>query len=70
MLEGWISDSEKTIAALIPPSSSSSTNNSAGENLTFVKCFIRSNSYRISKVNRMKISNDHKDIIIIYKSNY
>jgi hypothetical protein len=53
ILEGWIADSEKTIAAVTspPPSSPSLTNSSAGEDLTFVKYFIiiRSNSYRIVK---------------------
>lgn len=38
MLEGWISDSEKTVAALVPQAPLS--NNSAGENLTFRKGFI------------------------------
>jgi hypothetical protein len=47
MLEGWITDSEKTIAAMVPPPLSPSS--SSGKQLTFVKCFIF-NHYDVGSV--------------------
>ena len=69
LLEDWITDSEKTVAALVPPASTSSSSSSTGEYADLcignVLSLIRSKAYRVIKlvkVNRIKISNDHQAI--------